>query len=156
MPVTAIASAAHVPKSRKRQEKNGISDNRIWDREKGDRTGPECQRRNGNKGVGRIKVAADQEPGDDGAEATSSEPPFVQQVEVTLPPPRSSKAQPGYQGEQHQENDQGSPIHILHGSPPEWFSFVIFSSCVAVFAVVLIFRRKMDDCGQDGSNNDPQ
>ena len=33
---------------------------------------------------------------------------FVQQVEVTLPPPRSSKAQPGYQGEQHQENDQGA------------------------------------------------
>jgi hypothetical protein len=103
MPVSAIASAsqrlpkrpahevargdvavlaAHVPQPRKHQEQERIDDDRVGHGEERHRAGAERERRNGDEGVGGVDVAADQEPGDDGAEAPAAQAPFVQQIQV--------------------------------------------------------------------------
>jgi hypothetical protein len=116
---------------------------------------PKASAGTANEGIGRIEVAPDQEPGDDGSEPSTSQSPFVQQVEIAPPPPRGSEAQPGYEGEQRDENDEGSPIHLRHGilrkvpsrprAPP--------ARC---FGWSLVLGRKVNYCGQDGAEDDPE
>jgi hypothetical protein len=43
----------------------------------------------------------------------------MQLIEIALAPVRGRKAQPGDEGEQHDENDECSPIDFCHGIPPE-------------------------------------
>ena len=86
---------ADVPEPRKHQEQDRIDQNRVGHREERDGAGSERKRRNGDERVGRVDVAADQEPGDQRAEAPAAEAPFVQLVEIALAPMRGGKAQPG-------------------------------------------------------------
>ena len=48
--------------------------------EEADRAGAEHQGGHGDEGVGGVEIAAEQEPGDEGAEAAAAEAPFMQQV----------------------------------------------------------------------------
>ena len=95
---------ADVPEPRKHEEQDRIDDDRIGHREEGDRAGAERERRHGDEGVGGIEVAADQEPGDQRAEAAAAEPPFVQLIEVALAPMRGGEAEPGDEAEQQDED----------------------------------------------------
>jgi hypothetical protein len=115
-----VVLVADVPKAWKHQEQDRIDDDRVGNREKRDGAGPEGERRNGNERVGGVEVAADQEPGDEGAEASSAQAPFVQLVEISLAPMSGRKAEPGNEAEQRQEDDESRPVHILHGLPPDF------------------------------------
>ena len=95
-----VVLVADVPEPRKHQEQDRIDHDRVGHREERDRAGAERQRRDGDEGVGGVEIAADQEPGDDGAEAPAAEPPFMQLVEVALAPMRGGKAEPGDEAEQ--------------------------------------------------------
>jgi hypothetical protein len=47
----------------------------------------------------------------------------MQLVEVALAPMRGGKAEPGYECEQYDENDERSPVDVRHGvSPDDLFS----------------------------------
>jgi len=88
----------------------------------GTRAKGEC--RNGNEGIGRVEIAADQEPGDDGTKAPSAEPPLMQQVEIASAPVGRCEAQPCDKTKHSYKNDQRDPIDVLHGLPssPLWLS----------------------------------
>ena len=119
-----VVLAADVPEPRKHQEQDRIDHDGVGHGEEGDGAGAERQRRHGDEGIGRVEVAADQEPGDDGAETPAAEPPFMQQIEVALAPARGGKTEPGDEGEQQDENDQRSPVHVRHGVSPDLFVLV--------------------------------
>ena len=111
------ALVAHVPQARKDQEQDGIDDDGVRDGEEGQRAGAEGQRRNRDERVRGVQIAADQEPGDDGAEAPAAESPFVQLVEIALAPVGRGKPQPGNEGEQQYENAERHPVHVMHHCP---------------------------------------
>jgi hypothetical protein len=108
-----------MPKPRKDQEQDRIDHDRVRHREEGDGAGAEGERRDGDEGVGRVEIAADQEPGDDGAKAPAAQAPFMQLVEIALAPMRGGETQPRDEGEQRYEDDQSSPVYFLHGRPPQ-------------------------------------
>ncbi len=116
-----IVLAADVPEPRKHQEQDRIDHDGVRHGEEGDGAGAERQCRHGDEGIGRVEVAADQEPGDDGAETPPAEPPLVQQIEVALAPARRGKTEPGDEGEQQDKNDQRRPVHVRHAVPPDLF-----------------------------------
>ena len=95
-----VVLVADVPEPRKHQEQDRIDHDRVGHGEERDGAGAEGQRRHGDEGVGGVEIAADQEPGDDGAEAPAAEAPFVQLVEVALAPVRGGEAEPGDEAEQ--------------------------------------------------------
>ena len=105
---------ANIPESREDQKQDRIDHDGVRHREEGDRAGTERERRNGDEGIGGIEVAADQEPGDNGAEAPSAQTPFMQQIEIALAPMGGGKAQPGDESEQQHENGERDPVHFLH------------------------------------------
>ena len=121
-----VVLVADIPEPREHQEQDRIDQDRVGHREERDGAGAEGERRNGDEGVGRIDVAADQEPGDERAEAPAAEAPFVQQIEIALAPMRGGKAQPGDEGEQQHEDGERGPIHVCHGIPPRVFRLVAF------------------------------
>src|SRR6202043_513625 len=94
------------------------------DCKEGHRPGTESERRNRYEGVGGIHIAANQEPGDERAEATSAQPPFVQEAEIALAPPCGGETEPGNEAEYDDENAQRHPVHALHRSPPLRSRFV--------------------------------
>src|SRR5579859_964898 len=157
-----VVAMADVPEPREGQEKDRIGDDGVGDGEKRDRARAEGQRRNGDESVGGVKVAADQEPGDEGAEATSAKAPFVQLIKVAFAPMRGGKPKPGYEGKQGQENEEGGPVHVLHGTPPVSFPryFVLplaaASAARSAATLGLLLGREIDNGGQDGSNDDPE
>ena len=77
-----VVAAAHRPQARHDHEDERVDDDRVRQREHADRAGAEDQRRHGDEGVGGVQVAAEQEPGDDRAEASAGQAPLVQQIEV--------------------------------------------------------------------------
>ena len=119
-----VVLVADVPQPREHQEQDRIDHDRVRHREEGDGAGAEGERRHGDEGVGRIEVAADQKPGDDGAEAPAAEPPFVQLVKVAFAPVRGGKTEPGDEAEQGDKDDQRGPVDVLHGSPPQVLRFL--------------------------------
>ena len=86
----------------------------------------EHKRRHGDEGVGGVEIAAEQEPGDDGAEAAPAKPPFMQEIEIGLAPTRRDEAKPGDEQEQGDEDDGGRHIEAQRMSPgvPVWSSVV--------------------------------
>ncbi len=108
-----VAVLVHdAPQPRKHQEQQRIDDDRVGHREERDGAGAEGQRRHGDEGVGGIEIAADQEPGDDGAEAPPAEAPLVQQVEIAPAPARGGEAEPGDEAEQQHEDDESRPVDL--------------------------------------------
>ena len=110
--------AAHIPQPRKNQKQQRIDEDGVGHREERHRAGAEGERRNRDEGVRGVDVAADQEPGDDGAEAPAAETPLVQLIEIALAPARGGEAEPGDEAEQQDEDDQRNPVHMRHDAPP--------------------------------------
>ena len=113
-----VVLVTDMPEPRKHQEQDRIDHDRVGHGEERHRAGAERERRDGDEGVGRIEIAADQEPGDDRAEPPAAEPPFVQLVEVALAPAGGGKAEPGDEGEQHDKDAQCCPVDVPHGASP--------------------------------------
>ncbi len=110
---------ADVPQAPKHQEHQRINNDGVRHGEKCDRAGAEGQRGNRDEGVGGIDIAADQEPGDDGAEAPAAQAPFMQQIQIALAPACGRETQPSDEAKQQDENDQRNPIQIRTGIPRE-------------------------------------
>ncbi len=98
------------PQARHDGEHDRIDDDRIRQREEAVSTLREHDRRHGDHGIGGVEVAADQEPGDDGAETPPAQAPFMQLGQIAGFPARGDEAQHGDQGEEKDEDDQGRPI----------------------------------------------
>jgi hypothetical protein len=112
---------ADVPDPREHQEKDRVSDDRVGHREESDSARAKGKCRNGNESIGRVEIAADEEPGDDGTEASSAESPLVQQIEIASAPVGRREAQPGDKAKHRYEDDQGDPVDVLHRIPPSLF-----------------------------------
>ena len=98
------------PQAREHDVEDRIDHDRVRHGEEADRAGAEQQRGHRDERIGGVEVAADQEPGDDGAEAAPAQAPFVQQVEVALAPVRGDEAEEGDEAEQDDEDDEGGPV----------------------------------------------
>jgi hypothetical protein len=99
------------PHPRQDQEHQRIDEDGVGHGEEANRSGAEHERGDRHEGVGGVKVAAEQEPADDGAEPASREPPFVQNVEVGAAPMSGHKADDRHNTEQDDEDDDGNPVH---------------------------------------------
>src|SRR5207245_3633908 len=80
--------ARHVPKARHHHEYERVLDDGVGQREEAERALPEYERGHGDESVRGVEIAAEQEPGDEGAETAAGESPFVKLVEVASPPTR--------------------------------------------------------------------
>ena len=108
------------------QKQDWIDNDRVRHGEEGDGASAERERRNGDECIGRVEVAADQEPSDDGAEAPTAEAPFVQQIEIAPAPMSSGKAQPRNEGKERHEDGEGGPVHFGHGTSLPLYRFFEF------------------------------
>src|SRR5579859_448851 len=67
----------------------------------------------GDKGIGGVKIAAQQEPGHNSAETPPGKAPFADQIQVAAPPARSNKSQ---NGNERKENDKDGKCNpVKHG-----------------------------------------
>ena len=82
------------PQPQHRQEHQRIEDHGVGQGEEAHRTRAEQQRGHGDEGVGGVEVAADQEPGDPGAELAPAQPPLVEVLERLGPPPARRPGSP--------------------------------------------------------------
>ena len=86
-----VVLVADVPEPREHQKQDRIDQDGVRHREEGDRAGAEGQRRYRDESVGGVEIAADQKPGDEGAETPAAQPPFMQLVEIALAPARGGE-----------------------------------------------------------------
>ena len=133
------ARARDLPQAREDDIENGIDEDGVGNGEETHRALAEDERRNGDERIGGVEVAAEQEPGDDGAEAAPAETPFVQHVEIGLAPMRRDEAEPGDEQKERDEDDRGGEIEIQRmspgtplGSPSSWASSV---TCVTLLSI---------------------
>src|SRR5262249_25266148 len=110
----ASALTRHAPDRWKNQIEDRIDHDRIGHGEKAERAHSEHDGRNSDKGIGGVKVAAEQEPGEEGAEAAAAQAPIVQVIEVPPPPMGRYEAEHSDKKKQENENGQCNPIH-RHG-----------------------------------------
>ena len=87
--------------------------------EPGHRAGRPHRRRHRDERVGRVEVAAEQEPGDPGAERAAAEAPLVERLHARrAAPPAGPEAHDGDQREQHDEHGQGDSVDVVHARSP--------------------------------------
>ena len=96
------------PQARERQEHEGKGDEGVGHGKEADGAHAEHQRRHGDEGVGSVEIATQQEPGDEGAEAASAKPPFIQLIKVGAAPVGGDEAQHGNQNEQADKDPECS------------------------------------------------
>ena len=103
------------PEPRHEQEDQRVDHDRVGHGEEADPAAGVQQRRHRDEGVRRVEVTADQEPGDEGAEAATAEPPLVEVVELlgTAPPGRG-EAEDGDQQEEEDEDAEGNGADVTH------------------------------------------
>ena len=128
------ALARNRPQPREDQIEDRVDHDRIGHGKEAHGPCPEDQSRHGNERVGRVEIAAEQEPGDHGPEAAAAEPPFMQQVEVGLAPARRDEPHPGDEQEQRHEDGRCGEIEAQRISPgvPEELSSAAARSVVRV------------------------
>jgi hypothetical protein len=85
----------HRPQPRHHQEHERVDDVGVGQREEPERAHTEHQRRHRDEGVGGVQVAAEQEPGDDRAEASAAQPPLVEVAQVGRTPAGGHEAEHG-------------------------------------------------------------
>ena len=114
------------PEPREDQIEDRIDEDGVGHREEAHGAGAEHERRHGDEGVGGVEIAAEQEPGDDGAEAAPAKAPFMQDIEIGLAPTRRDKAEPGDEQEQGDEDGRRREVQAQRTSPgvPVWSSAV--------------------------------
>ena len=96
------------PEPRQEQEDQRVDHDRVGHGEEADGAAGVQQRGHRDEGVGRVEVAADQEPGDERAEAAPAEAPLVEVVERLGPaPPGGGEAEDGDQQEEEDEDAEG-------------------------------------------------
>jgi hypothetical protein len=100
-------------------EDDRIDDDRVRHREEAaDRAGREHRRGHGHERVGGVEVAAEQEPGDEGAEAAAAKAPLVEAGEAGRPPPPGrGEADDGDEDEEDQDDRQRCVVDAGHRSP---------------------------------------
>jgi hypothetical protein len=78
------------------------------------------QRRHRDHGVGGIEIAADQKPGDPGAELAPAQSPFVEVLaDRTGPPARGEESHHRDEDEEEQKNGKRNPVDLIgHGDAP--------------------------------------
>ena len=108
------------PEPRQEHEDDRVDHDRVrHGEEAGHRAGREHRRRHRDEGVRRVEVAAEQEPGDEGAEAAAAEAPLVEAVHARRPPPPGrGEAHHGDEDEQDDDDGQRDPVDAGHRSSP--------------------------------------
>jgi len=101
-----------LPQFRHDRKHERIDDDRIRKREEAIRADGIDQRGHGNHRIGRIEIAADEEPRNDRAELASAETPLVQLREITCFPSRGNEAE--YRDEKKECDEYGHRDRV-HG-----------------------------------------
>ena len=95
-------------------EDQGIDDDRVGHREEAaDRAGCVHRRRHRHERVRRVEVATEQEPGDDRAEAPTTEAPLVERVHVVgFAPPRGVETAGGDDDEEEDQDAECDAVDV--------------------------------------------
>ena len=100
------------PELREEQEDQRVDHDRVRHREEADHAAGVQRRRDRDEGVRRVEVAADQEPGDEGAEAPAAEAPLVEVVHpLGAAPAGGREAEDGDDEEQEDEDADRDGVH---------------------------------------------
>ena len=103
------------PQPGQEQEDQRVDHDRVGHGEEADRAAGVQQRGHRNEGVGRVEVAADQEPGDEGAEPAAAQAPLVEAAHVGGPtPPRGDEAEDRDEQEEEEEDAERDRADVAH------------------------------------------
>jgi hypothetical protein len=95
----------NLPQHRHHCKYEGIDDDGVGQREEAIGANRIDQRRHRNYSIGGVEIAADQEPGDPGAELTAAQSPFVEVfTDGTRFPARGEKAHHGHERKKEDED----------------------------------------------------
>ena len=97
-------AVAYAPERGQHQHHDGIAHDAVRNGEEADGAGAEERGGNCNDGVRRVEVAANQEPGDQGAEAAPRQPPLIQIAQLRPSPAYGPEAGAGHQQETNTED----------------------------------------------------
>ena len=115
-----VVDPGHRPQPGGEHEHDREDDDRVRDGEEPDRPHPEHQGGHGDEGVGGVEITAEQEPGDERAEATSAQSPLVE-VQLVLGPAPAGGGEANQRDDREHDNDDGEgdrvPAHV--SSPPQ-------------------------------------
>ena len=104
----------HLPQHRHDREHEGIDDDGVGQREEAVGADRIDQRRHRDHGVGGIEIAADQKPGDPGAELPSAQPPFVEMFADRAGfPARGEESHHGDEDKEEEENRESNPVDLI-------------------------------------------
>jgi hypothetical protein len=103
-----------LPQHRHHREHEGIDDDGIGQREESVGADRIDQRRHRDHRVSRIKIAADQKPGDPSAELPPAQSPFVKmRADRTGFPARGEKAHHGDKGKEEEKDRESNPVDSI-------------------------------------------
>ena len=107
------------PQPGQEDERDGEGHDRVRDREESDRSRAEHQGGHGDERVGRVEVAAEQEPRDERAEAAARQAPLVQvQHVVRSAPARRREADDRDEQEQDDDDRERRGVDVAHRAAP--------------------------------------
>ena len=109
-----------LPQDRHDSEHEGIDDDGVGQREEAVGADRVDQRRHRDHGVGGVEIAADQEPGDPGAELAAAETPFIEMLlDLAGFPACREESHHGDEQEEENENRKRNPFDLIgHGEVP--------------------------------------
>ena len=109
-----------LPQDRHHREHEGIDDDGVGQRKEAVGADRIDQCRHGDHGIGGIKIATDQKPGDPGAELPAAQSPFVEMfVDRAGLPARGEKAHHRDEREEEDENRKRDPLDSVgHDATP--------------------------------------
>ena len=115
-----VVHPADRPQPGQEDERDRERHDRVGDREEADRARAEHQRGHGDERVGGVEVAAEQEPGDERAEAAARRGPT--RSGAACPPRAASgrrRSRPGDDDEQDEDDREHDGVDVAHrASPP--------------------------------------
>ena len=106
-------AVAHGPEAGQDQHHVGVGDDSVGYGEEAVGSGAVEGSGDGDDGVGGVEIAADQEPGDPGAEGPAGEAPFFKRGHARdrASPASGPESGAGDQGEEEAEDDEGLGVH---------------------------------------------
>ncbi len=112
-------AVADRPEPDSHEEDHRVDHDGVRHREEAEGSRAIDERGHGDERVRGVEVAADQEPGDPGAEVAAAEPPLVEVLQRLGPTPtRRDEAQDRDEPEEQAEDDQLSGLDVVHHRSP--------------------------------------
>jgi hypothetical protein len=89
-----------------------VNDDRVRDREEAIGADTVNEGRHGDYGVGRVKISADEEPGNNDPEPLATQGPFVESLQIPRFPASRQKPKDGNEQKKAYKYNKGDPVNL--------------------------------------------